>query len=424
MAFHDTSSLAIVAVACLTALGLMVRPFRWPEAVWAVIAAVVLVIFGLIPWHLALSGVAKGLDVYLFLIGMMLISDIARKEGLFDWLAAVATGHAKGSPRRLFVLIYLVGIVVTVFMSNDATAVVLTPAVYAACKAAKVRDPFPYMLICAFIANAASFVLPISNPANLVIFSGGQMPALATWFSMFALPSVVSIAVTFAALYLTQRRAIAQDSIAVDIQSVPLTHGARIAGLGLIVTAIALLVASALDLDLGWPTFIAGLATLALVSVFNRENPVGYVTEISWSVLPLVAGLFVVVEALGQTGMIQALAATLNAHAAADPRATVMAAGMVTGFLANIVNNLPAGLVAGGVVQAAHASPSLSAALLIGIDLGPNLSITGSLATILWINALQREEINVGFWRFIKIGFVVMVPALLATLASVALFAG
>ena len=217
MEFHDLPSLAIVAIAGLTAFGLLVRPFRWPEAVWAVSAAVVIVLAGLLPWPAALAGIARGMDVYLFLIGMMLISDIARKEGLFDWLAAIATAHAKGSPQRLFVLIYLVGVLVTVFMSNDATAVVLTPAVYAACKAARVRDPFPYMLICAFIANAASFVLPISNPANLVIFSGGHMPALGTWFSMFALPSAVSIIVTFVTLYLTQRRAIAEDSIAADV---------------------------------------------------------------------------------------------------------------------------------------------------------------------------------------------------------------
>lgn len=414
-------SVLIIAIAAFTALGLIVRPFRWPEAVWAVLAAFVLVVAGLLPWRGALTGITKGLDVYLFLVGMMLISDIARKEGLFDWLAAIATGHAKGSPRRLFVLIYGVGILVTVFMSNDATAVVLTPAVYAACKAARVRDPLPYMLICAFIANAASFVLPISNPANLVIYSGGHMPPLGDWFAMFAAPSLVSIVATFAALYLTQRRIMAGDTLSRDVEPAALTQGARIAGLGLVATAIGLLVASALDLDLGWPTFIAGLATLALVSLFNRENPTGYLGEISWSVLPLVAGLFVVVEALGQTGMIEALAASLNAHASTAPGLTAMGAGTLTGFVANVVNNLPAGLVAGSVVHAAQASPAVSAAMLTGIDLGPNLSITGSLATILWLNALRREGIEVGFWRFLAIGFVVMVPALAATLATVAL---
>lgn len=424
MIFGNPSSLAIVGIAVLTALGLLIRPFRWPEAVWAVLAAAVLVGVGLLPLHGALAGVLKGLDVYLFLIGMMLISDIARKEGLFDWLAAIATGHAQGSPRRLFALIYGVGVLVTVFMSNDATAVVLTPAVYAACKAARVRDPLPYLLICAFIANAASFVLPISNPANLVIYSGGHMPPLGAWFSVFALPSSVAIVVTFVALYATQRRAIAADRLSVESVATGLTRGARIAGLGLVLTAVGLIAASALDVDLGWPTFVAGFATLALVSLFNRENPLGYLTDVSWSVLPLVAGLFVVVEGLGQTGMIEALAASLNQHAATDPGWTAMVAGVSTAFVANLVNNLPAGLVAGSVVHAAQATPAISASMLIGIDLGPNLSITGSLATILWLNALRREGLSVGFWRFIAIGAIVMVPALLLSLASVALVSG
>ncbi len=79
-----------------------------------------------------------------------------------------------GSPQRLFLLIYIVGTLVTVLLSNDATAIVLTPAVYAATRAAGAK-PLPYLFVCAFIANAASFVLPISNPANLVVF-GDRMP--------------------------------------------------------------------------------------------------------------------------------------------------------------------------------------------------------------------------------------------------------
>jgi len=106
----------------------------------------------------------------------MLLAELARREGLFDWAAAHAAQSAKGSPVRLFGLVYIVGIVVTAFLSNDATAVVLTPAVYAAAKAAKAK-PLPYLFICALIANAASFVLPISNPANLVVYDN-HMPSL------------------------------------------------------------------------------------------------------------------------------------------------------------------------------------------------------------------------------------------------------
>ena len=140
---------------------------------------------------------------------MMLMAELARREGLFDWMAAHAARAARGSAKRLFALVYVVGIVVTVLLSNDATAVVLTPAVYAAAKAAR-AEPLPYLLVCAFIANAASFVLPISNPANLVIFRD-QMPPLLEWLQRFTVPSILAIAATYAAVLFTQRRALGPD---------------------------------------------------------------------------------------------------------------------------------------------------------------------------------------------------------------------
>src|ERR1700722_13826993 len=195
--------ICLVSVAAIA--GVILRPFRVPEAMWAVAGALLLVILRTILPRDALSGVAKGTDVYLFLLGMMLLAEVAREEKLFDWLAVQAIRHARDSPRRLFGLIYLVGIVVTVLLSNDATAVVLTPAVAAAVKAAKVTRPLPYLLICAFIANAASFVLPISNPANLVIY-GSHMPALLEWIPRYILPSILSIVVTSLPLNRTQRK--------------------------------------------------------------------------------------------------------------------------------------------------------------------------------------------------------------------------
>jgi arsenical pump membrane protein len=120
-------------------------------------------------------------------------------------LSARAARLARGSANRLFVLVFGVGTLVTVFLSNDATAIVLTPAVAAVVRAAKAPQPLPYLLVCAFIANAASFVLPISNPANLVIY-GSQMPPLLEWLPRYALPSLAAILATYAVLWLTQHR--------------------------------------------------------------------------------------------------------------------------------------------------------------------------------------------------------------------------
>ncbi|EJZ20063.1 arsenic transporter (plasmid) [Rhizobium sp. Pop5] len=416
-----TENAFIWSIAGLTAAGVVTRPFRWPEAIWAALGALVLLAFQLIGPADALAGIAKGIDVYLFLIGMMLLSELARREGLFDWIAAIATSHAKGSPRRLFVLVYLVGLVVTVFLSNDATAVVLTPAVYAACRAARVRDPMPYLLVCAFIANAASFLLPISNPANLVIFAGGEMPPLSRWLSTFLVPSIVSIVVTFVCLYWTQRRILSEESLAASAERPALSRSASLAGWGILVTAIILVAASAMHADLGVPTFLAGTITTALVLMLTRQSPVETIKGISWSVLPLVAGLFVIVEALDRTGVTGLLSRELASLASASQAQAVGVAGVFVAVVCNLVNNLPAGLVAGSAVQAAHVSDKVAGAVLIGVDLGPNLSVTGSLATILWLSALRREGLHISSWKFLKLGTVVMFPALFFSLASLML---
>ena len=416
-----TESAITWSIAGLTALGVVARPFRWPEAIWAVVGAALLLAFRLIGPADVWAGISKGFDVYLFLIGMMLLSELARREGLFDWVAAIATSHAKGSPRRLFLLVYIVGVIVTVFLSNDATAVVLTPAVYAACRAARVKDPLPYLLVCAFIANAASFVLPISNPANLVIFAGGDMPPLTRWMQTFLMPSIVSIITTFACLYWVQRRALKEDTIARDVEEPALSHSARLAGWGLVVTAVILIGASAMNLDLGIPTFAAGVVTTIIVLALTRQNPVETIAGISWSVLPLVAGLFVIVEAVNHTGLTALLSDKLASLATQSQTQTVGAAGLSVAILSNLVNNLPAGLFAGSAVQAAHVPDSIAGAVLIGVDLGPNLSVTGSLATILWLAALRREGLHIGALAFLKIGAVVMLPALILSLAALAL---
>ena len=396
--------------------GVIIRPFRLPEAVWALAGAVALVLFGLLSPMDALAGMRKGLDVYLFLIGMMLTAELARAEGLFDYLAAFAVEHARGSPQRLFLLVYAVGILVTVLLSNDATAIVLTPAVYAATRAAG-ATPLPYLLVCAFIANAASFVLPISNPANLVVF-GERMPQLLDWLRQFALPSIAAIVVTYVVLRLTQHRVLKTETIERSVPRPKLGHGGKLTAIGIAAIGIVLVTASALDVQLGLPTFICGLVTAIIVLTLSRQSPWPIIRGISWSVLPLVAGLFVMVEALVKLGTIGQLSAFLHDAVAQSPRLAAWGAGLVIAIADNIANNLPVGLVAGSVVGSDHLPPPVVSAMLIGVDLGPNLSVTGSLATILWLVALRREKIEVTAWRFLGLGMLVMPPALLAALAA------
>lgn len=410
--------LATWAIAGLATLGVIARPFRLPEAIWAALGAAALVLGGLLPWTAALDAVAEGREVYLFLIGMMLLAEVAREEGLFDHVAARAVRAAGGSAPRLFALVYAVGVAVTALLSNDATAVVLTPAVIAAARAAR-AEPLPYLFICAFIANAASFVLPISNPANLVVFGRG-MPPLLDWLARFGLPSLAAVGSTYAVLRWTQRAPLAAP-IAADVPVPPLTPSGRLAGWGIAGAGMVLLACSAVGAELGLPTTLAALATLAAVALRERAFPTTTLRGVSWAVLPLVAGLFVLVEGLRHTGVLAWLAGLLRDATAASEAGAAWGAGLAVALGANLVNNLPAGLLAGAAVEAAGSPALVRGAVLIGIDLGPNLSITGSLATILWLVALRREGLDVGFWQFLRLGAVVTIPALLLAIAALVL---
>src|SRR6266853_2112017 len=353
MQIPHVSTVLIWTISLASIVCMLLRPRRIAEAYWACGGGILLVLTRLIPLPQAAHAVYEGLDVYLFLTGMMILAELAREEGVFDWVADVAAHHAGNSPGRLFVLIYLVGTLVTALLSNDATAAVLTPAVLAVVRRAKV-DPKPYLLACAFIANAASFVFPISNPANLIIFDE-HLPPLGMWLRIFLLPSTASILLTFLCL-----RWVSRKELRGEIQ--------------------------------------------------------GEVKRVSWSVLPLVAGLFIIVEALQNAGLLRLGLTGLRALAETTTWAAKGTAALVAALLSNGMNNLPVGLMSGAAIRHAQETRVVAHAILIGVDLGPHFLVAGSLGTILWLISLRREKVVITAWEFFKIGLIAMPVALIASL--------
>lgn len=409
---HAASAL-IWTISLASILLMLVRPRRIAEAYWVCGGAILLIAARLLPLRDAEHAVYEGLDVYLFLAGMMILAELAREEGVFDWIADAAARHSGSSPARLFTLIYVTGIVVTAVLSNDATAVVLTPAVLAAVRRVRV-DPKPYLLACALIANAASFIFPISNPANLVVF-GRNIPPLVHWLHVFIFPSIAAVIVTYLCLRWLARRELA-GKLTPEIESVSLSFEGKLALAGLVCAAIALIVSSAMGLPLGLPTCCAAVFAMAVVTWHDRRMPLRIAKGVSWSILPLVAGLFVIVEAMQKAGLLRM---GLNSLKSLSQEAAWMAkgaAGFSVALLSNGMNNLPVGLMGGAAIQNTHSAGIIAHAILLGVDLGPNLSVTGSLATILWLIALRRENVEITAWEFFKVGMIAMPLALIASL--------
>lgn len=362
----------------------------------------------------AWAAVVTGRDVYLFLAGMMILAEIARAEGLFGWAAARASAAARGSAPRLFAMVFALCTVVTIFLSNDATVVVLTPAVVAIARAARL-PPLPYAYACAFVANAGSLALPISNPANLVVY-GGRLPPLGPWIAGYGLPTLAALAATYLVLRWYVRRDLAvAPRLADEGRAVPLRRRALVA---LAAAAAAMVAASSAGWDVGIVTALAGAAALAAVRGTDLRAAGALVARINGTILLVVAGLFVVVGALDANGALREAQGLLTGAAALGAPWRTLAAGFGVGVATDVLNNLPVGLAVRYAAEAAHSTGALVRALLVGVDLGPNLSVTGSLATLLWLTALRREGIVVNGLTFMRAGALLMPAALLVALVA------
>jgi arsenical pump membrane protein len=207
------------------------------------------------------------------------------------------------------------------------------------------------------------------------------MPPLGTWLVGFGVPSILPIVVTFLVIRFLFREDLCK-TIECKVEDVKLSGNGKLVLIGLALMIAVLLTASAMKKDLGLPTCLAALAITAIVSIKAKSNPIKLAREISWATLLLVAGLFVMVDAVESQGALKLTQQWLTWASSLGQSIGVMVVGFAGGIANNIVNNLPLGLIAGGTIQAAHTKGLMANAVLIGVDLGPNLSVTGSLATM------------------------------------------
>ncbi|MEO9171247.1 MAG: SLC13 family permease [Candidatus Baltobacteraceae bacterium] len=405
------SDSAVWAVAAVAIAGMLLRPWRVPEWIWASGGATLLVGTRLLDPAAAFGALGRGVDVYAFLIGIMGLSEIARSERVFAWIAHAMLSRGGGSQRRLFGLVYGIGVLVTIFLSNDTTAVVLTPAVIAALAQTDV-DPLPYLFACAFVANAASFVLPISNPANLVVF-GRHLPLLGTWLSAFGIAAAASVGLTYLTLRFCTRRLL-RGPYSYRVGLVTVSARTRFAAALIAAASLLLVVAATFGWNLGL-TALCSAGSVLLVIGLRDIDAVGQVARhISWQVVPLVAGLFVIVAALdsrGATESVRLLITTAGTLGHAEGRLLVAGAFALAD---NVFNNLPVAVAGGYALSSMHLSSAIAHATLVAVDIGPNLSVSGSLATILWLIALRREGIHVTARQFLGLWAAVGIPALIA----------
>ncbi len=408
----DVQQIGAVMIALLTVGGILARPWRSAEWMWAAGGALAEVAIGASPLWDAWAAIRRGADVYAFLIGILALAAAVRTLGIFEWLAGRAEVLARGSRPRALALCYGVGVLVTATLSNDAAIILLTPAALALGRRLG-GSPLPYLYACPFVACAASFLLPTGNPANLLLYDAG-LPPLGAWLATYALAALAAIGITYAGLAWISRRELAQacDLPADRPRS---TAAVRVALWLLGASGLALACASALGRPLGVTALGCAAVTCVTLRLYDRNIAMAALRGTSWGVVPLVAGLLVVVAALERAGVTRLATRALDAAATLPPWLGREVTGFATMLIANGANNLPVAVFAGRALGASGAHP-LAHAVVVATDLGPNLSVAGSLATLLWLIILRREDIEITPQAFFFRGAILTLPALFVAL--------
>ncbi|HEY4386478.1 MAG TPA: SLC13 family permease, partial [Ktedonobacteraceae bacterium] len=416
-----TRTLLILLIAIFTLVGIMVRPWKMNEALTALAGAGLLILLGLIPPAQVFFTLAQDWNTFFFFLGMMGLSALAETAGFFDWLAAWTVSHSGSSARRLFLNTFLLGSLISMFFSNDATALILTPIVYSI--TTRLRLPvLPYLFACTFIADSASFLLPVSNPINIIVLSTFPLD-LWTFLRLLFIPCLVVIGINMGVFMLLYRRHLHgrfDSKLLPSItESIPHQGYFRYTCLVLLLVAISYVTAAALRVPLSLIALTGALLLFIGARYWKRSTIVATGKQISWSIFVFIAGMFVIVRAVENTNLTTLFGQALLHLSGGSSFGAVMIGTLGAALGTNLINNVPMAVVLTSSLHSLQHAPlavqhGFIAATIFGCDLGPNVTTVGSLATVLWLLILRRRNLDVSGLDYFKVGIVVTPLMLLA----------
>ncbi|MFK0245495.1 ArsB/NhaD family transporter [Amycolatopsis azurea] len=387
----------------------VIRPRGLPEAVAAVPAAGIVLVAGAISFPDALDEVARLAPVVGFLAAVLVLAKLCDDEGLFQAAGTLMARFSRGKPRRLLPAVFVVAAAVTVVLSLDATVVLLTPVVFATAARMGARAK-PHAYACTHLANSASLLLPVSNLTNLLAVAATGISFL-RFTALMTLPWLAAVLTE----YLVFRRFFAAD-LAAPPRGGKAVPAGKVPAFVLVVLGLTLagfVVTSLLDVSPAWAAF-AGAAVLACRALAQRRtSPAAIVRSASIPFLAFVLALAIVVRAVVDNGLDEALSHLVPTSSSF---LALLGAAAVAAVLANLINNLPAVLVLLPLATAGGTPVVL--AVLIGVNLGPNLTYVGSLATLLWRRILHRHDTRPDLGEFTRLGLLTVPASIVLAVAG------
>ncbi len=413
-----------LAIFAVTLLLVLTRPKGLSEAWFTCGGGALMLLFGLESPAQALGMIDQGKDALFFLVGLLLLAELMRVSGFFEWAAVHAARSAKGDGAALYRNVFLLGAAVTALLSLDTTAVMLTPVVLAFVGRLDLKAK-PFLFACAFIANTGSLLLQVSNLTNL-LFAAAFGWGFGAFTLRMALPQLLAIAANYLVFRWLFRKSLPEKF---SPERLP-EPGEVIPDPGFFRASVGVFLAVVLGYFVGaalhippYAFSLAGAAVLFAIGLRTKRVEPKVVREISWSVFPFVIGLFVVVRAMENLGLAELMNRGLAMGHGSKPL-TVLIGTFGAGFGSNVVNNIPMALLS--ISSLKHGDDLARYAALVGCNVGPNLTVAGSLATMLVITTARKGGEDVGAKDFFKVGLIatplLLLAGALGLLATAALF--
>jgi arsenical pump membrane protein len=400
-------------------LGLVLaRPWGVSRAWWAALGGWTVLITGLVSIASAVDVLSETADPLALLVGLMLLSAVAEEAGFFDWSASLALRAGGGRVRWLFALVFVVGCLISAVLSLDATAIVLTPIVYGVVSRLKL-EPLPFMFACVYAANTASLFLPVSNLTNLLAHDAFGL-GFARYALIMLLPATLAVVTNLLVFHWLFRKDLG-GFYNPDVPRFTAQNPAffRTAACAVLVVSAAFFFAPLLGIPVGALALAAGASMAGVALALGWVEPREVVGSVSWDVLALVAGFFLVVRAAEGAGLGALARVAYVASAPWGDLEQILAVASLSALGSNFLNNLPMMLVALDALRPLISGGQLGAeaiyATVVGTGVGPNLTVVGSLATLIWLSIVRGKGVEVTAWDYLKVGAISTPPILLAS---------